>query len=649
MGKSKTAQEKVYRYWSKEIKRAQRELDIDNKSTRWEQNMAYLVSDQTLSSEAGQEVPVYNELGIAATELQVALYPNDPEPGVRVYKSEDGPVSEVCEAILAQDLKRCGVKKIARRIVQDNLAADIGIFKVTYKSALGDMAQGFGDETSVLTEELAQIQQENQVMMMGGSPPVRNDDLHSIHVASHRKEQSKLMPEDPLWANIEKHCLSHDYQARPVDPKGILVERVNPKNFLYDPEASSWEDRRWEAERVYLSLAELQDNPILKNTDKLTGRQSFRTVRMDETGIEPNEQYSNRESAVQLDEYDKKHRYEAVWFIHDRIDNQLIIMAEDHPDSKPLYFDEWPYLDDSGDEIDIYIPLVFNEVNDRVHGISDVERAMQAQEKYNEVMSWRDDHVSKFRGKKVLFEQGVLSQNVLAKFNDPNQTFIELKPGDLKKIHVFDTVPYPQDAYNYATELREYIRRVIGVYELMQGIPRSQTATQAQILNNQQNTRLEDRRRKMAEALEKMCETILKLHRKFSTVDIAVAMTGIAGVTWTKLTPTKLPSTFNVSIDVEGWYSANPEVRIRQTTEAMPFLQNIPTADQNAIGIKYLKLLNWKNPEKYMLNLPASPVPSAGGMAGPSQGQPAPASSEMPPWATGQIAGDASQSQVRPV
>ena len=113
------------------------------------------------------------------------------------------------------------------------------------------------------------------------------------------------------------------------------------------------------------------------------------------------------------------------------------------------------------------------------------------------------------------------------------------------------------------------------------------------------------------------------------------------GARWQKLAPGNIPDKMQIVVDVEGWASANPELRKRQWAEMLQMVLNNPMAAQmvnwRTILMETLKIHGKNNPETYVREEPQQNLPPGEGI--PSLGAPP---------GLGQMAGDASASQVRP-
>ena len=365
----------------------------------------------------------------------------------------------------------------------------------------------------------------------------------------------------------------------------------------------NWSDRYWEAERTFESLKDLRDDPLLSNTSMLGQTAPSRSVRMDDSSPDAGRaDIGTFDSPDEFSEKDNQHKYRDVWRIHDLKHNKLIVVTPDHPIALPLYVGDWPYpLDYTGASIDVYHPLVFNDVADYVAGISDVDFVRALQEELNEVLASRRDHVNRFKTRKLIREAGAWDDKAISQFRNPNNYEVVVNPGGVAKTLIFDAVPYPQDAYAYEVELRQHIRRFLGVYEKETGVAKSDTATEAQLMANFQASRFDDRRQRMGSMVERAVFSILQLHKAFTSTDLIVRFTGSEGIVWQRLKGNEIPDKLRVNVDLEGWASANPELRKRQFLEALPHLLNNQYIDQRKIAKKALEvLLGERNPDKYL-------------------------------------------------
>ena len=578
-----------------------------------------------------------NELAIACRELRVGVYPNDPHPGAVVFRPEDEALVDVIENLIYQELQLKKVKPIAGQITQDNQIAGIGFFKVAHKASLDKSAEVPGSEQQVAAQ-LPLATAENTLLYVGQAMPPNPTDLHQVHLAIHRKAQAALEVTNPAYATFDVHCMMHDLYGGTLKMDGITVARVSPKAFVYDPEATDWEHRLYEAEMTIEPIRDLKADPYLKYTKQLSATVSSREIRIDEES--PNATHGAPENLEDDDKDDQddvseRHKYVTVWRIHDIERNKLIVLTEDHPQQVPLLIDDWPYED-----IETYIPLVFNDIVDHIEGMSDIDLAKPLQEELNEILQRRREHVSKFSKRKLIREKGAWDATSKSQWNNPDTFEVVVPPGGVAKMLIFDPVPFPQDAYAYESDLRMQIRRILGVYE-KSAVSKADTATESQIMDRYQAEQKGERQERMAIAIEQVALSILKLHKKFSSTDLIVRLTGIEGVVWDRIAPDNIPDALHLTIDVDAWSSANPELRKRQWGETLPLLLQAPFADQRKVILKTMEVQGIKNPEKFLVNIEqamAQQMLMGGkGMASP----PAPAA----PASAGQMAGNASGPQ----
>lgn len=593
------AEERVYKYWTAEIQRTKQKLELKERSSHWRENQEYLTGGLIQRGKTGKVGAVPNELVIACRELRIGVYPNDPHPGAVVFRPEDEALVDVIENLIYQELQLKNVRSVAGQITQDNQIAGIGFFKVAHKASLEKSTEAPGSEQQAAAQ-LPLATAENTLLYVGQAMPPQPTDLHQVHLAIHRKAQGGLEVTNPAYATFDVHCMMHELNSRPLNMDGIVVSRVSPKAFIYDPESTEWDNRLWEAEMTIESIRDLKADPYLKYTKQLSSTVSSREIRIDEES--PNATHGSPENLSDegqndQDDPSEQHKYVTIWRIHDIENNKLVVLTEDHPQQVPLLIDDWPY-----EGIETYIPLVFNDIVDHIEGISDIDLAKPLQEELNEILARRREHVAKFSKRKLIMEKGAWDATAISQFRNPDTFEVRVPPGAVAKTLIFDPVPFPQDAYAYEADLRQHIRRTLGVYEKT-AVSGADTATEAGIMDRYQTENKDERRERMAVAIEQVALSILKLHKKFSSTDLIVRLTGVEGVVWDRIAPDNIPDALHLTIDVDAWSSANPELRKRQWGETLPLLLQAPFANQREIILKTMEVQGIKNPEKYLVNI----------------------------------------------
>ena len=613
--------ESTYSKWSRKIDEAVKKLELNEKKNKWRQNAEYLAG--TVQTKGGSE-PLCNEVSVAARDTGYVIYPDNPFPAIRVYRQEDEEMTEVLEKLLHQEMHKAKLVDVARQVIQDNRIAGIGFFKIAYEAKWDEL---HADKTMELIEKtdsatiasnLVLINQENQALLMSQPVNINSTDFHQLHIAGHSKAQEGMNADDPRYYIIEEHKKQHILQAKPLVATTISIKRVAPHNFIYDPDATCWEDRQWEAERTIQSIADLKANPLLKNVEGVAANLASRSDRLEDSEAgEVNLQADSLNPEEGVGTIGDDEKYVEVWNIHDIKNNKLIIMARPHKERKVLYEGEFPY----SQEIPIYVRLVFNEINDKIEGVPDLDYVIAIQKELVEIWKKRREHVKRFGLNKLLRERGAWDDLALSQFRDPNQYEVEVPPGAIAKTMVFQPAAHPGDAYSYEKQLREDIRRYMGVQEVMQDIPKSETATQAQILGNWFNSKLEFKRAQVARAIAEIGKAILLLHKQFTETELMIRLTGLEGTRWISVDPKDIPEDFEVEITAKSWQDANPEVKKRQWTEVLQLLLQMPEVDRTAVIRKTLEIHGISNPDQYLNKQPPMMPMQAGGIGAPAQGQ----------------------------
>lgn len=254
-------------------------------------------------------------------------------------------------------------------------------------------------------------------------------------------------------------------------------KRVDPRNLVYDWMATDIDDARFVAERIVLTRKAALDMGF--------------TIPQDYTCELP-DFLKDRAEKSKAGNGKKEDDLIIIWEYHALPEQMIYWVLDKYLDGKfqPKEPTEEPYPFDGSS----YIPLVLNENNDDIIGLSDVEPIEDAAKAKNRIRTKQVRHVDKF-GTTVWYEDGAILPNDLENHvTTDHAVYVKMQQGRLSGIKVEGTPSMGQDNYAMDGVLQEDINNTLGITDYQRGDPKSRTATEGQIVQNAANIRIEERR-----------------------------------------------------------------------------------------------------------------------------------------------------------
>lgn len=258
-------------------------------------------------------------------------------------------------------------------------------------------------------------------------------------------------------------------------------KRVDPRNIVYDPMATSMEDCRWIAERLILTREEAEENGFTIPEGYVCSLPDF---------------LQDRNKKARKGDGSDPDGLIIAWEYHDLVNNTvgwyLIADKEGGISSQAKESTDDPYPFDGS----CYQPLVLDKDNDDIIGLSDVEPIEDQALALNRQRTAQVRHVDNF-GPLVAYEEGTLDPDMIDGFKKtPFGLFLRIKQGQWGKIQVTSPTPMGNDLYQLSGVHKEEMREGIGITEFQQGSlgNASTKATIGNIVQNSSNLRIEEQR-----------------------------------------------------------------------------------------------------------------------------------------------------------
>lgn len=258
----------------------------------------------------------------------------------------------------------------------------------------------------------------------------------------------------------------------------IWCRRVDPRNLVYDWMATDIDDCRFIAERLVLTRKEARDNGFKIPDDYICSLPDFLQDR------------AKKASAGKEDD-----GLVVVWEYHDLEANvlywQLETNGKDADKDPPKAPEHEPYPFEGSS----YVPLVFNEDNDDIIGLSDVEPIEDQAKAINRIRSKQTKHVESF-GTHMIAEETAIDDKELDNTKTNTHGLITIvKDGGLNRIRTEGTPAMGQDNYAMDSVHKSDMRETIGTTEYQKGGGGGdRTATEAGIIQNAATVRVTERR-----------------------------------------------------------------------------------------------------------------------------------------------------------
>lgn len=455
---------------------------------------------------------------------------NYPKVTVKAVREELQDAAYVVECVDNYYWRHFRWKRPLRRAVKDSLIIGHGWGKTTYRY-----------ETSVVAKTAEEIQAEvDQAMAQHQQYAMQAPDMAG----------SLPSPEDVIAGIAPKR------EVVTVDQP--TFERVSPYDIFVDPDATSIDDLRWIAQRVWTPIDELRKNPNYKSSSIVA-------------------HYANKgdksyESASDFDGGDRNKRedngkYVQVYEYYDVTAGTMCVFA-DIGDDYLVAPQEMPYAFGHP-----FLMLRNYDVPDQFYPLGDLECIEQLQQELNETRSQMFNDRKRYR-RKYLARESALTPDGIADLESDEDNVIVLIEGDQPLTDVVVPVPQtavPPDFYNQSTLIEDDINQISGVSEYMRGgMPEiRRTATEASIMADAINARSADKLAQVEDFVGEVSSRVTALAQQFLTGDHVARIEGEDGAAvWVPFDRDSIQGEFDFEV-VGGSTQPNNESFRRQSAMQM--------------------------------------------------------------------------------
>lgn len=288
-----------------------------------------------------------------------------------------------------------------------------------------------------------------------------------------------LCPYGIGWAKIGFSTLSVGGHNNDRDTRYTYwIQRVDPRNLVYDWMATDIDNVRFTHERLILTRQDAEDYGFQIPSDYVCKLPDF---------------LDDREKSAKAD---SDNDLVIAWETHDNKNGKIYWTIGGDKESSASEFAKDPVDNPYPFEGSCYTPLVLSEDNDDIIGLSDVEPIEDQAKAINKLRTKQTKHVQWY-GTKTFYEDGAIEPNEIEKTKVTDHgLYVKVNQGKTGFVREVPPPSMGQDQYAMVNEHKEDIRSSLAITEFQQGSAgnASTKATTANIVQNSANNRIEESR-----------------------------------------------------------------------------------------------------------------------------------------------------------
>lgn len=419
-------------------------------------------------------------------------------------------MAQLLERLDNQMLRKMGLKKQIKRIVQDNFMFGTGIGKL-----------GFGSQFQSTPETLGSTQ----------APLVKG-----------------------------REALEYNINIQPNMPWFL---RASPGSYLIESGAADKDSARWDAYIIHRPLADIQNDPRLKNNKDLGPSHFAQELR--------GQDYSVKYPVDQAEMYE----------IRDRKTGKVFIISPAMRDKTMLFEDDEFFK--LG--IDPTNAVIFNEDDEHFWGVPDAQILEPQQLELNEIKTMRMLH-RRLSVLKILVKRGSMTQEEIDKLLSPDPGAVAFMDGNLATdLKILSGESIPSDLTEAEMNIMNDVRETLGFSrnefgEFKPG-SKSPTATETNAVKVASEIRVDERRDQLADMLTKVVNDIHPIIFNHWSREQVMDIVGPGGIRlWVAFTPTMLRrGSYEVNIDPDTSVPKTKQVRTQEAVGFYQLLKDNPFVD----------------------------------------------------------------------
>jgi hypothetical protein len=359
-----------------------------------------------------------------------------------------------------------------------------------------------------------------------------------------------------------------------VEPNMPWVQRVHPKHFIVPDRCTSIEQARWVAHEIHMNLNDLKDDPRYKNT----------------AGIDPNRPLPGTQITTQGDLPDNT---VITYEVRDKKKGKVFVIAPNYS-KKPLICGDDKYLQTTNRFP--FFPIVFNNPDYCFWGIPDAQILDPQQREANETRTIIMKH-RRLSIVKLLIQRGALTPDEIEKLTGEGVgAAVEVtEVGAVEPIQVVAQIPSGLiESLNLSQQEAQEIVG-LGVNQFGEYAPGSadRSATEAQIVNQATQIRIDERRDQVADTTTDIVEGIHTIIFQFWSQEQVVDIVGDDGAqVWVQFTPEMLKDgTYDINIDPDSGLPETAALRKQEAMTMYPILMQNPFVSKLRVTQNFLREL----------------------------------------------------------
>lgn len=578
--------EEQFNVWMERIQRSRRSRE--DEELRWEKLREFYKGNYYTEADSTDRVSGFWTL-VAIRQMMSALYHQDVMMNFTGRTASGVKVAQIMETVASYERKLIGAAPQEKDALKNALLYNTGVLKFAFNTEFG-MEPAFSDSKSKRSAAFKN---------MSGS-----DGIDAAH--------EDIVVKQGGWTEHNPNILfGHPW-----------IKSVHPRNFFVDPDALSYDEARWVAERFYRPWIEAVnderwDDEARKNLDA-TGHSPWVE---DETG-----------NANWMDSPVGQDTAMVEFFeIYDKTTQRIIVVSQGSP--KPLEVKDYPFFGKDGP----YEILQFLPRDDSFWAISYADTFSDQVLAMNKLRTQMMDHFQKWGSLKLAIKNGAMDLKDAEKWiNAHNAVAVVNTQTNLEDVFsVAPQIDISGDAWRLTDLIKSDFEQISGISEQALGSGAGvQTATEANIIAQQSGLRISDMRDQVDQMLRGSTRKIVALLRQFWTSEQIVPIVGPDGQTWDVVVDKNtVAGEYDVDIESGSTERVDRNARMRQTIELLQTLgpmQQLLIAQGHAINFPELlktMLRNTdvvKNPDRIIFALQpqqavAGPQLAAGGQVAGGQ------------------------------
>ena len=410
--------------------------------------------------------------------------------------------------------------------------------------------------------------------------PVSDDEIEA-QVQTALSETASAMLFDPNMQMPDERTLRNRFRREAENNPHVIsfnehpvYRRISPFDFYIDPEADSFRDAAWVAQRYWEPLSEVYKNeqydPIARTMVKAQGRYTFHDLELDGESSGADDRYTRSVGS--------EHRGSAeramLWEYHDRRSGTWAVFADGESDfliePRPGPFADTPFGVP-------YRMITRYDISEDLYPLGDVEPLLGSQMELDDTRTQMTLHRKQNARKWIVNSDTMADENNRAamKSNLPDEVIIARGNLPIESlVQPVNPVQMSADFYMMGEIINAEVERISGVTELQRGIGASssrRTASEVNLLDKGTTSRVAQQLVLHEEAAGDLGQMTIILMQKFLSAESLVPIIGPDGAEdWVKFSADDIAGQYHFQVR-HGSMQPRDEQAERQT--AVEFMQ----------------------------------------------------------------------------